>query len=668
MDYEARRTLPRRAAFVFLVLLLISTAGGRRVRAEGKVKWTVLFYLCGSDLESVSGMATKNLVEMTEVTLPLGVRTDEVEFVIETGGCKKWQAEKELGLTISTESLGRYRFKPATEEGGRAEFILLEELPLSSMGETETLEEFISWGTAQFPAEKYVLFFWDHGGGGKTGLMSDELYDNDILLLSEMEAGLAAADTHFDLIVMDACLMASLETVQAIEAYASYFVGAETLIPGEGGNVGEWLRELYINPDCDGKAAGRFFCDKSQKKYAELDQGQESKLTVLSLVDLSKVGEVSECFEMLFARVVDAYKNSPENMESYSLALDKAVNFGLHEDYMVDLGSLFEQPEILLPDALSLRNRMINALTEAVIYCVKGIGKSGAYGLSFCYGGWLSEEDIKVYVKNCRSQSYLAFLDAFYDWGAGDELYVNQEKLEPLAVESIYAVQLLATSFYSLPALQIVDTEHRQYLGRRTRVKLFRETKDGRLTELFSEFAQMVWEDGIRFLVPPLTERHPTLLGEPVDYEVVSQEEEKYLCNIPVSFLEKNYYLRFYWFKGTEEREDQFEFLGLWEDYDESIDMPSRNVQGFSQLAGKSFTLLYPIYGKNYREAGETLTGVKGMEITLEPLPPGTYYLEYTFSNLFGRQYTMPLLKTVWDGESFYTNEEDMYVFLNQEG
>ena len=68
--------------------------------------WTVLMYVCGSDLESTStrmggGLATGNLVELTQAKLG-----NNVNYVIETGGAKKWQND-----TVSARYLERYEMK-----------------------------------------------------------------------------------------------------------------------------------------------------------------------------------------------------------------------------------------------------------------------------------------------------------------------------------------------------------------------------------------------------------------------------------------------------------------------------------------------------------------------------------------------------------------------------
>ena len=54
---------------------------------KDRAEWTVMVYLCGTDLESRFGMATYNLKEIARTEA-----NDGVNVVIETGGAKSWEA------------------------------------------------------------------------------------------------------------------------------------------------------------------------------------------------------------------------------------------------------------------------------------------------------------------------------------------------------------------------------------------------------------------------------------------------------------------------------------------------------------------------------------------------------------------------------------------------
>ena len=62
---------------------------------------TVMVYLCGTDLESKSGMATADLEEMLNATL-----SDKINVIVETGGTSNWQNQ-----LIKSNTNQRFRVK-----------------------------------------------------------------------------------------------------------------------------------------------------------------------------------------------------------------------------------------------------------------------------------------------------------------------------------------------------------------------------------------------------------------------------------------------------------------------------------------------------------------------------------------------------------------------------
>jgi hypothetical protein len=72
-------------------VLETSVAPGARekrtvINGGGQDTVTVMIYMCGTDLESRSGMATSDLKEMAAATL-----SDRVNVLVYTGGCTGWK-------------------------------------------------------------------------------------------------------------------------------------------------------------------------------------------------------------------------------------------------------------------------------------------------------------------------------------------------------------------------------------------------------------------------------------------------------------------------------------------------------------------------------------------------------------------------------------------------
>jgi len=68
---------------------LDASAEGETISAGGigstEPGWTLMIYLCGSDLESEGSMASMNLEEMCNASIP-----EDVNVLVETGGSSAW--------------------------------------------------------------------------------------------------------------------------------------------------------------------------------------------------------------------------------------------------------------------------------------------------------------------------------------------------------------------------------------------------------------------------------------------------------------------------------------------------------------------------------------------------------------------------------------------------
>ncbi|HBU11656.1 MAG TPA: hypothetical protein DEB31_02670, partial [Clostridiales bacterium] len=252
---------------------------------ESEDAWTLLVYLCGTDLEENYGMASGNLAEMLAVPA-----ADNVNIVIQTGGTKEWKTDG-----IDATKLQRFELA-----GG--EMRLVDEQPLTSMGSPLTLYNFLSWGVDNYPAEKTGFVFWNHGGGSIGGAEVDQYFRPDVLTLAEMREAFAAAGTEeeFEFIGFDACLMATLETALILEPYAKYLVASEETEAGAGWDYVPIVNALNDTPDITGDALGTMICDSF---YAKCAQNGTENMATLSVTDLSKVEGVADAWEEVAAEL-----------------------------------------------------------------------------------------------------------------------------------------------------------------------------------------------------------------------------------------------------------------------------------------------------------------------------------------------------------------------------
>ena len=254
---------------------------------------TVLVYMNGSDLESEAGEATSDIAEMLESGIGANANV-----VIETLGTSKWQ-----NYNIASDHTQRYIVNQ-----GKLELVddSLGQLDTTS---PDTLSDFIRWGVSHYPADRYILLFWDHGAGPVYGFGYDEFQsESAALTLDEMQQALKAnSDVHFDIIGMDCCIMGSLETCVALQPYCDYTILSEDFEPGIGWSYKGWMSMLEQNPKVDSAELGKVIVNDM---IADVAKDKENGEATLALIDESAVDE-------LYAAWVDfAYENKDKLLES----------------------------------------------------------------------------------------------------------------------------------------------------------------------------------------------------------------------------------------------------------------------------------------------------------------------------------------------------------------
>ncbi|MBE6008913.1 MAG: hypothetical protein E7235_06920, partial [Lachnospiraceae bacterium] len=167
---------------------------------EGDGSWAIYWYLCGSDLETNYGCATNDLIEMLDVSLP-----ENVKVIIQTGGAEIWQNN-----LMDASKIQRWLYDSE-------DIKLIDEQESTNMGDAQTLYDFLTFATENYPADKIAVTFWNHGGGSVSGAAFDEIHGFDSLDLYEMYQAFDAVfgvddiDPALELVGFDTCLMATID-------------------------------------------------------------------------------------------------------------------------------------------------------------------------------------------------------------------------------------------------------------------------------------------------------------------------------------------------------------------------------------------------------------------------------------------------------------------------
>ena len=331
------------------------------IKGNGKDTVTIMVYMCGTDLESRSGMGTSDLVEMTNATL-----SDKVNLLVYTGGCKQWQNQ-----VVSSSKNQIYK----VENGGLR--CLESNMGNSAMTDPDTLSEFIQWCVKNYPANRNELIFWDHGGGSLSGYGYDEKYANyGSMTLQGIDRALKNGKTKFDFIGFDACLMATLENALTLTPYADYLIASEETEPGVGWYYTNWLTELSENTSLSTLDVGKKIADDFVSVCAQKCPGQK---TTLSVVDLSELQNTVPQELTDFAKSTSQLIKGNQ-YATVSKARSNAREFAVSSRIdQVDLVHLAKNLKTTESESLA------STLLSAVKYNKTGSDMTNAYGLSIYF-------------------------------------------------------------------------------------------------------------------------------------------------------------------------------------------------------------------------------------------------------------------------------------------
>ena len=331
------------------------------IKGKGKDEVTLMVYLCGTDLESRSKMATSDLQEMLNADI-----SDNVNVIVYTGGCNRWQND-----VISSKTNQIWQLK---DEG----LVCLEkDMGNKSMTNPDTLSSFIKWCKKNYPANRNSLIFWDHGGGSVSGYGYDEKFQSSgSMSLAGIDKALTAGGVKFDFVGFDACLMATTENALMLTKHADYMIASEETEPGIGWYYTNWLTKLSENTSMPTIEIGKNIIDDFIDTCNKQCRGQS---TTLSVVDLAEVEATIPAALADFSKnTYDLIKN--EQYAQVSNARSGSREFGASSRIdQVDLIHLAKNMKTEEGEALA------DALLSAVKYNRTSSNMTNSYGLSIYF-------------------------------------------------------------------------------------------------------------------------------------------------------------------------------------------------------------------------------------------------------------------------------------------
>ena len=634
-------------------------------------EWNVLLYLCGTDLESDWGVATENL-QAIAATIP----NDSVNLLVQTGGAKEWDPAEKLGFEIANDRLQRWYY-------GEDGFVLMDEVEDAGMSDGRTLTDFIQWSAENYSAKKNLLVLWDHGGGSSTGLIMDENYGKSIMPVYVLEEALQEGGTHFDLILTDTCLMASLEMCQALEPSADYLAASEETLAGDGTDYKRWIQYLYDRPDCSPVQLGKRICDYSQQYYSEADQSDAIGSFTMSLIDLSKTDAVAAAFNAFMHDVADLVQD-PDAFYSYARETHYTENYAL--ETMCDLFDLSRRAE---SGGISktVTHTLQDAIEDAVLYNLRSENHMYSHGLSVYYPLNDTGDELDHFARTCKNPEHLAFLDCIsMNWTAPAWVYQTADRRPELNRSSYSVIPEAVCPEDGSGAYLMIRSgfDSAVYLS----YELYREDPTSGVLYTLGESGNLIPEieedeQNLRFALG-FDGTWPTLDGKPLCMSIADETESFILYNVPVEINENRMQLRVLVnYEETDQEGDTdadaeeteseseteqstvhnetdgspYQLLGLWDGFDAHTGLPGRNNIPLSELDGVPVNLPDVVYSKMLGRISDYINSkevqlTKDTVIARENLPEGEYKIRFVVRDIFNAPYYSDYVSLKWDGET----------------
>lgn len=384
---------------------------------SGDKKVVVMEYIIGSNLEDGRGCASINIAQMLDAT----AKGDGLDFVVQAGGSKRWFTK---GIDDST--VGRYLIS-----GGKIETAKMLDGTMS-MSDPRNLTDFIKWTKENYPADRYMLVLWDHGGGFAYGYGDDDLNKRadgeSLMAASEIVGAIKDSGTQFDLIGFDACLMQNVEYANALEPYADYYLASEETEPGTGWFYTAGFGKLAEDPAISTEDFAKSMISSYDQANRALNEGNPQEASTLSLVDLTLIKPVYKELEEIYSKAADEIAENPAIYANFSAGRSNAYQFADEEqvDLIAFLNSLKKadyKQQVMADDEI---DRIVKTIKTCVVYR-NSDSAEGINGLAtdFPYKSLTTYSSEYEQLKNFKYTKERRFFDRFCSIMGAQQMSTN---------------------------------------------------------------------------------------------------------------------------------------------------------------------------------------------------------------------------------------------------
>ncbi|MDP8226386.1 MAG: clostripain-related cysteine peptidase, partial [Candidatus Celaenobacter polaris] len=202
------------------------------------------------------------------------------------------------------------------------------------MADPATLQSFITWAVANYPADHYALMLADHGYGWQ-GMMIDETSNGDFMTVKGVVSALKNSGVHFNLLALNACTMQMIEVMhELLEVPIDIVVGSENL--GTTWAFTQILQAITDDPNITAANLGKEICDFYYDIHAA-----DTTIT-LSTIQLDNIPDVEDALADFCTTILDsvAFEVIQPKAQAIMDAIEDAVLYKVSGEVWDDAGGL----------------------------------------------------------------------------------------------------------------------------------------------------------------------------------------------------------------------------------------------------------------------------------------------------------------------------------------
>jgi hypothetical protein len=361
-------------------------------------EWTYMVYLDGDN--NLEGAAIDDFMEMSSVG-----STSAVNIVV--------QFDRIPGYDSSYGDWTSCRRFHVTSGMTPTAANAISDLGECNMGDPNTLDDFVTWAMATYPANNYALILWNHGSGWKKwkwndpdpdigrGVCWDDTSGGDYLTLQETEQALIGK--YVDLLGYDACLMHMVEVVYQVMANAGVSVGSEEVEPWDGWPYDTILADLTGTPTMSEYGLGTVIVDRYMDSYGYT--GSETQSAMDNLVLPNLVAAVDNLAQALITEI------NAGNLAQVQQARNATAEMNWAHDY-IDLYHFAEMIQTYVPGATAEAQAVMDEVSWSM-YEAHGSFVPNDHGLSIYYprvkDDYLASYDNTAFASDIQWDEFLKY-------------------------------------------------------------------------------------------------------------------------------------------------------------------------------------------------------------------------------------------------------------------